>query len=345
MNRGNKIVKKIIVLFFCLISLTISSSTQRTFRDVTIENPYYESIEYLTNQKIISGIGNSYFQPDDPITIQQWSAMICRSQNIQMENWKDYSSLAYQRGWIDANAIQHPTSQITYCYLLESAFKVKNIPIYDNVLYNRKALSNNDNIIRIGKELAICSSDIKGNEIVNRGQATLVLYNLLTKDYKVEQPKIPIKINNKENIPLNDILLQLQAIPKPLIKLFNDKGWVCNIDYNRIHAAAANADGLTSYTERAIYITDATSLLHEFGHFYHGQLNFPTEFTNIYYKEAQKSILRQYAKTNSLEYFADCFAYWIKYQNSSERMDLFKANAPLTYEYMNELTKKWGTGY
>ena len=271
--------------------------------------------------------------------------MLCRSQDIYTEDWKDYTLLAYHQKWIDINAIQHPTSQITYSYLLESAFKIKNIPIYDNILYNGEKLNNSDNIIRIGKELKICPDTIERNETVTRGQAAQVLYKILTEDLKVEQPKIPIEINNKENIPLNDILLQLQTIPESLIKLFNDKGWVCNIDYNRIHAAAANADGLTSYTERAIYITDATSLLHEFGHFYHGQLNFPTEFTNIYYKEAQKSILRQYAKTNSLEYFADCFAYWIKYQNSSERMDLFKANAPLTYEYMNELTKKWGTGY
>lgn len=56
-----------------------------------------------------------------------------------------------------------------------------------------------------------------------------------------------------------------------------------------------------------------------------------------YLAEAQDSGLRDYAKTNSREYFADCFVYWITYSGNEKRMETFRNTAPQTYAYMEKL--------
>ena len=48
--------------------------------------------------------------------------------------------------------------------------------------------------------------------------------------------------------------------------------------------------------------------------------------------------LRNYAKTDSAEYFADCFAYWIANSGSTQAMARFQAAAPRTYTYFQALT-------
>ena len=54
--------------------------------------------------------------------------------------------------------------------------------------------------------------------------------------------------------------------------------------------------------------------------------------------------LKDYAKTNSREFFADCFVYWITYSADKKRMDDFRDAAPQTYAYMKKLaTNNWGS--
>ena len=53
--------------------------------------------------------------------------------------------------------------------------------------------------------------------------------------------------------------------------------------------------------------------------------------------EAQNSGLRDYAKTNSQEYFADFFTCFIRYCGNKRVMEALKKNAPQTYRYMKQL--------
>ena len=65
-------------------------------------------------------------------------------------------------------------------------------------------------------------------------------------------------------------------------------------------------------------------LVHEFGHFLDYALGFPAEHERLYLAESQNSSLRDYAKTNSREFFADCFVYWITYSGNEKRMETFR---------------------
>ena len=57
----------------------------------------------------------------------------------------------------------------------------------------------------------------------------------------------------------------------------------------------------------------------------------------LYLIEAQNSGLRDYAKTNSQEYFADFFTCFIRYRGNKRVMEALKKNAPQTYRYMKQL--------
>lgn len=72
-----------------------------------------------------------------------------------------------------------------------------------------------------------------------------------------------------------------------------------------------NCIGLTSYSEKRIYVSTPSSTIHEFGHFLEWVLRFPPEYEMLYREEAEAAlaVLREYAATNSHEYFADYFAF------------------------------------
>ena len=82
---------------------------------------------------------------------------------------------------------------------------------------------------------------------------------------------------------------------------------------------------------------------HEFGHFLAGALGFPAEHERLFRAEGESAPLRNYAKTDSAEYFADCFAYWIDNSGSTQTMARFQAAAPRTYAYFQALAAdRWG---
>ena len=97
--------------------------------------------------------------------------------------------------------------------------------------------------------------------------------------------------------------------------------------------------GATNYSQKTIYISEASATLHEFGHFLDWMLGFPAEHEQLYLAEAQNSGLRDYAKTNAREYFADCFAYWVKYAENANAISLLQECAPMTYRYMEDLMR------
>ena len=65
-------------------------------------------------------------------------------------------------------------------------------------------------------------------------------------------------------------------------------------------------------------------------------MGFPAEHERLYLAEAQNSGLRDYAKTNAREYFADCFDYYITYGSSPEMLERLRKNAPQTCAYLEE---------
>lgn len=333
-----------------LILSTAASAACTGFDDVPESADCYESVMYLAEREIAAGTGNDCFSPEQLITVEQWAVMLCRAYGVETigDSWQDVgrSSVveAYRQGWLNETALSAPRSAMCRSVLVESAFAAADVPVYDSTLYEGGAsLSTADNILRVGRELGLCSDDADTNALVTRGEVAMLLHALLTRTFTVEAPAAPVTLKNRSGIIANAILMELQYVPRPILDAFNACGWQLVIDCNYIaelgRRSGVGCTGATDYAERTIYVSEAGAVLHEFGHFLDWLLGFPAEHEQLYLAEAQNSGLRDYAKTNAREYFADCFAYWVKYAENANAISLLQECAPMTYRYMEDLMR------
>lgn len=336
-------------LLVLMLMMTVSAlAAGPAFADVPTDAPYGESVAYLVEQGITSGTGNNCFSPDAPVTVRQWAVLLCRAYGPEVsgENWQELSgncvNAAWQKGWLGMSAVMMPDTQMSRSALLESAFAAAGVSVYDSILYPEgQALSTADNLLRIGRELGLCTGDTEPLEIVTRGETAQVLHAILTRELTVEGPPVPVRLENRTGVDLNDHLLALWSVPQAILDMFNDRGWTYVIDFEYINAYSETHDiaciGLTNYGTKTIYVSDPSAAVHEFGHLLDWALNFPAEHERLYLAEAENSILRDYAKTNAREYFAECFDYWITHSGNVVRMESFAKAAPQTAAYMATL--------
>ena len=312
--------------FLLALSLTVPAlAASGAFQDVPETADCYESVMYLAEHEITQGTGNGCFSPNAPATARQWAMMLCRAYDMKVEgsSWSDLSQSAveqaYRKGWLNETALSAPNIQLCRGALLKSAFAAAKIPVYDSVLYaGGVSLPDYENCIRIGKELQLCGEEDDANEIVTRRDAAMLLHAILTRAFTVGAPPAPVM-------------------------LVNAAGWTYRIDFDYISELSKHLNmsciGATNYSQKTIYLSEASATLHEFGHFLDWTLGIPAEHEQLYLAEAQNSGLRDYAKTNAREYFADCFDYWIAYSGSEKRMETFRNAAPQTWAYFEALEK------
>ena len=308
-------------LVLALILPAAASAACTGFDDVPESADCYESVMYLAEHEITQGTGNGCFSPDAPVTVRQWAMMLCRAYEGKVEgsSWGDLSQSAveqsYRKGWLNETALSAPNIQLCRGTLLKCAFAAAKIPVYDSVLY-AGGVSN------------------AANEIITRRDAAMLLQAILTRAFTVEAPPAPVALVNAAGVNINDYLLALRQVPEPMLAAFKVAGWMYRIDFDYISELSKQLNmsciGATNYSQKTLYISEANATLHEFGHFLDWQLGFPAEHEQLYLAEAQTSGLRDYAKTNAREYFADCFDYWIAYSGSEKRMETFRNAAPQT---------------
>ena len=337
-------------LVLALILPTAASAACTGFDDVPETADCYESVMYLAEHEITQGTGNGCFSPDAPVTVRQWVMMLCRAYDVKIEgsSWGDLSQSAveqsYRKGWLNETALSAPNIQLCRGALLKSAFAAAKIPVYDSVLYTGGvSLPDYENCIRIGKELQLCGEEDDANEIVTRRDAAMLLHAILTRAFAVTAPAAPVTLVNAAGVNINDYLVALRQVPEPMLAAFNAAGWTYRIDFDYISDLSKQLNmsciGATNYSQKTIYLSEASATLHEFGHFLDWTLGFPAEHEQLYLAEAQNSGLRNYAKTNAREYFADSFAYWVKYAENANAISLLQECAPMTYRYMEDLMR------
>ena len=337
-------------LVLALILPTAASAVCTRFDDLPETADCYESVMYLAEHEIAAGTGNDCFSPEQLITVEQWAVMLCRAYGAETigDSWQDVgrSSVveAYRQGWLNETALSAPRSPMCRSVLVESAFAAEDVPVYDSTLYEGGAsLSTADNILRVGRELGLCSDDADTNALVTRGEAAIILHAVLTQSFRIEEPPVPVTLVNAAGVNVNDFLLELRKLPEQVLDAFNAAGWTYCIDFDYISELSKQLNmsciGATNYSQKTIHLSEASATLHEFGHFLDCMLGIPAEHEQLYLAEAQNSGLRDYAKTNARAYFADCFDYWIAYSGSEKRMETFRNAAPQTWAYFEALEK------
>ena len=337
-------------LVLAVILSTAASAACTGFDEVPETADCYESVMYLAECEIVAGTGNDCFSPEQLITVEQWAVMLCRAYGAETigDSWQDVgrSSVveAYRQGWLNETALSTPNIQLCRGALLKSAFAAAKIPVYDSVLYaGGVSLPDYENCIRIGKELQLCGEANTANEIVTRRDAAMLLHAILTRAFTVEAPPAPVTLVNAAGVNVNDFLLELRKLPEQVLDAFNAAGWTYCIDFDYMGGLSKKLNmsciGATNYSQKTIYISEASATLHEFGHFLDWMLGFPAEHEQLFRAEAAAAPLRNYAKTNVREYFADCFAYWVKYAGNTNAISLLQECTPMTYRYMEDLMR------
>ena len=337
-------------LVLAVILPTAASAACTGFDDLPETADCYESVMYLAECEIAAGTGNDCFSPEQLITVEQWAVMLCRAYGAETigDSWQDVgrSSVveAYRQGWLNETALSAPNIQLCRGALLKSAFAAAKIPVYDSVLYaGGVSLPDHENCIRIGKELQLCGEANTANEIVTRRDAAMLLHAILTRTFTVEAPPATVALVNAAGVNINDYLLALRQVPEPVLATFEVAGWTYRIDFDYISELSKQLNmsciGASNYSQKTIYISEASATLHEFGHFLDWTRGFPAEHEQLFRAEAAAAPLRDYAKTNAREYFADCFAYWVKYAGNTNAISLLQECAPMTYRYMEDLMR------
>ena len=141
--------------------------------------------------------------------------------------------------------------------LVESAFAAADVPVYDSTLYEGGAsLSTADNILRVGRELGLCSDDADTNALVTRGEAAIILHAVLTQSFRIEEPPVPVTLVNAAGVNVNDFLLELRKVPEQILDAFNATGWTYRIDFDYISELSKQLNmsciGATNYSQKTI---------------------------------------------------------------------------------------------
>ena len=350
----------------CLVALMMTVqmgvpafAAEITFDDVPTESPWYESIHYIADQGITLGTGNNTFSPDAPITARQWAVMLCRAYgeeealaNTELPFGEACLTEAYRNGWLSLGAMIDPDVQYCRAAMYESVFSVINVPVYDYSLYDEGVpLSHNENNMRIATELGFCDEVVDPFEIITRGEAAFILHTMLTGQFEVEEPQVlrELPIKNYSSVNMNAFLLELRRVPEPILQRFQDKNWTYSVDFDYLadlsKSYGMTCIGATSYLARYIYVSEADATLHEFGHFLDGELGFPSRAKSLYQNEAANTtaFLRDYARKNHYEYFAEYFVYWLNNHDDPVRAAQMEELTPQTYQFFCEIAENnWG---
>ena len=354
MEKHKKIPALCLLTLLLTVLLAVPASAAGGYSDVPPGSACYEAVTYLTEQGVTSGTGGSRYSPDDLITVRQWAVMLCRAYLPDTLPTASYEPLGdacvrqcYREGWVTESAVLSRDSDICRAALLQSALAAADIPVYDYVLYpGGSTLSAYDNVLQIGKDLGLCGPDDNSMELMTRGDAALLLYQLLIREYEVEVPPIASAafLQNKEDTDLNPYLVEIQKIPASILETFEQRDWKYVIDFDYLYEFSQERGmscvGVASYSTREIYVSDPSATIHEFGHFFDWTLGFPAYHEELYEAEAQSAadtVLRDYSAANSHEYFADYFAYWIRNRGSEVKMEQLQIATPETYAYFTSL--------
>ena len=342
----------LLALTLCLPAIAASP-----FSDVPTGTPLCESVAYLSEQGITNGTGDGQFSPDAPITIRQWAVMLDRALGTgDSEDGAEFGqsslTLAYRRGWLSLACLLSPDVGLSRGILYESVFEAIGLPVYDWSLYpGGTSLPDGENCLRVGAELGLCPEDADPLEVVTRGEAAVLLHAVLTQDLQVEEPptlsRFPIE--NPTGADLNDFLLELCRVPEPILERFQAEGWVYTVDHQHLADLSqkyqTSCTGAADYGARRIYVSAASSTLHEFGHFLDWALGFPAVHDEVFAAEAEGAaqFLRDYALTSSGEYFAEYFAYFIEYRDNEVKAKQMERSTPQTYGHFCRLADSgWG---
>lgn len=325
------------------------------FDDVAIDSPWYEGICYAAGRGIMLGTGNRTFSADDPVTARQWAVMLCRAggnyeapHDTETPFGAACLEKAYRNGWVSLEAIVDPDSGYCRAAIYESVFAALNVPVYESDCPGgTDPPGRNERYMRAAVKFGLCGEGADPFETITRGEAAFILSVMLAGRFGIAEPQKvrEFPIRNCAGADMHAFMRELRRVPPNLLRRFEDKNWTYSVDFEYLENLSDRYDmtcvGATSYGAKRIYVSKAYATLHEFGHFLHGELGFPSRVKDLYQTESARttSFLRDYARKDHYEYFAEYFVYWLENHDKPEMAARLERLTPQTHHFFSEIAE------
>ena len=315
------------------------------FRDVSPSHIWYDGIMTGVERGIVKGCTNGDFNPDRPVTVTELAIMFCRAFAKEIPEGMDPVTYCVQKSWLTTNSLFDLQSKFESSIFYERLFSAAGIFLYPAELY-ANARTDIPNAVRVAMEFGIFDERTPVRSFITRGAAVSKIVEMQDNTKQQALPDIYKVLNITEETPglYGSAMVNLYDIPKNILTRFSEMGWRIEFGtsaltaYNTVHHTTGVA--MTSFDKKTIYIVDGKSVSHEFGHF----LMYITPgadaaFSDIFKAEGKSGgrLLGSYAQTSKYEYFAEMFAYWLKYRDKETDMKKLIDKAPLTYAYFKNL--------
>lgn len=329
----------------------LAAASEHPFQDVAKDASYAAAVQYVYDNGISCGTGATTFSPNNLITYGELSLMLCRMYWPD-ESWSIESATDYVRermGYV-INPAEAQYSKVTNATAYEAILSCSGDPVYSQTLYEPDVDEEDqiDDGIYTAIRLGLCDEADTERRMITRSEAVQILYKASQTNLELEAPpivdKLNVKVDENYNGKCAPYLEAAAELPEVILDRFEDKGWTLVIGSEFIDQWSTEnnsmAVGLTSYTNKSIYVRSSGSVTHEFGHFLHSELGRPLIVGDLFEKEAEqaKPVIGDYAMTNKSEYFAEFFERWINWDDA--KLQRLQEVAPETYAYFAELEEQ-----
>lgn len=341
-----------------LLSLTLLFSQpvpvyaqHMAFADVPADHPYAQSIHQAVDIGLVKGGCDGAFAPDQPLSLLAEAILLCRAFGTEGD-LVDPILACNQHEWTAGYNSTYPHLQVCKKDFYRAAFHAAGDYIYDNELLGEEAASDSmDKYLRTAFLLGLSERDSAPDMLISRGEAVNAILILQAGNYHIPTPPILTQLSIEMESPGWDAgLKELLLVPESIRGQFAESGWHLvfgskEVDrYSLEHGMTAI--GLTSYSKKTIYAKTHDAVPHEFGHFLERALNV-TQTAELLYEEenlSARKILGSYSTTNSKEFFAEFFAYFIQHSDDPAKLSLLQTTAPRTFAFFENLKRaSWVT--
>lgn len=342
----------ILALLMGLMLHTLAADVA-AFSDVSKGSAYYDDICWAAEHGVVTGNGGK-FKPEQNVTMQQFFTMLSRA---IPEDAAEQTALLAPKGsmlYHLRRAIQNEwtleqgrmaeyrkNEPLAAGYAWNAALMATGTQVYSGVLSGQAANQQADGI-NAAKALGLAEKGADGAHLITRAEAVHIIRTAKENQDTLQEPAIVKEMKDViKDVPqteINGVYEDLMLVPEEIRKAFREDGWKIQFDPDKIGSYSAssgiyNIRGMTSYSEKTIYLADTDSLLHELGHYYQETLKTSGRDENVYEKfeairKEEKWSGTLYASGNQkdgAEFFADAFRFYVLH--GKVRADLIGADA------------------
>lgn len=214
-NKNENFIIGIFCLIFFLSFSVTSEADEVDFTDVTELDWYYDDLQPLVRDNIINGYPDRTFRSRVSLTTDSFIKMLVRTRDASIQNGEDYWASTYilyakEYDWFNGVSVsttaslnRYDTCKIIVNYLGDSVVYPDDLTSYADYLsdYNSIPFNYKMDVLKafyLGIITGYPDNTFKGDNILNRGEASTIIHRILDDDYRIPPLSLASVINLNE---------------------------------------------------------------------------------------------------------------------------------------------------